>query len=96
MRFIVDLYRVLTFIILGCLVISASYVAMRLWMETDVPPGVTGAVIAAFVAIFALIILVIGLTATFISAHDRLEELTQQADRIAYALEVMERNNRGT
>ena len=37
----------------------------------------------------------LGLIATFISAHDRLGDLAQQVERIADALEAMERVDRG-
>ncbi len=88
MRFLVDLYRFLLLAALGLGVVAASYVVFALFMQNSAwKQEFGGLALIAVIVVGVLVILSIGLTATFISMHDRMADIAENTDRIATALE---------
>lgn len=86
MRFLVDLYRVLILAGLAIALIAGSYLVL---MSFGRPGGAElgGYVLTMVIATAIIVIFGIGMTATFISIHDRLAEIADNSARIANALE---------
>jgi len=82
MRFIVELYRLLVLALLAIGLIAASYLVSRILMSPEASAGTSGLAIVAVVTAAAFLILAIGITATFISIHDRIEELSQSVQTL--------------
>jgi uncharacterized membrane protein YeiB len=85
-RFLVDLYRLLLFAGLALALIAASY-AVSLSFGQSGSLALGGYVLGAVIAGAIFIIFGLGMTATFISIHDRLAEIANNSERIARALE---------
>jgi hypothetical protein len=83
MRFIVRLYRLLIIAILALAIISASFIIFKVSQSSDLTGGTTAYVIIAVLTGAMFIILSIGITAIFISMHDRLETIAGAAAAIA-------------
>lgn len=77
MRFIVDLYRYLIFGILAVLIIGVVFGGLQLGASANIPQWVLGIYVAGGLAVAAVLIMLIGLTATIISIHDRHVELVE-------------------
>jgi hypothetical protein len=83
MRFIVELYRLLIIAILAIAIISASFIVFKVAQTPDLASGTTAYVTIAVFAVAMFVILSVGITATFISIHDRLESIALTAADIA-------------
>lgn len=77
MRFIVDLYRYLIFGILAVLIIGVVFGGLQLGASAAIPQWVLGIYVAGGLAVAVVLIMLIGLTATIISIHDRHVELVE-------------------
>ncbi|MGS1018113.1 hypothetical protein [Allosphingosinicella humi] len=87
MRFIVDLYRWLVLLGIGCLLIGVVYAGLKIaTAEGDFGPF-TGVYVAIAFAVFIGIVLAFGLTAAFISIHDRHCELVDELRRMRESLQ---------
>ena len=84
MRFLVDLYRQLILFALAIGVIGASFLIFMLFQNSN---GIQAApyVIAAFAGLGIFVLLGIGMTATVISMHDRLAEISDSLRQLANA-----------
>lgn len=77
MRFIVDLYRYIIFGMLAVLLISVVYGGLKLAAADAIPPEMVALyAIAGLLSAIGIIIL-LGVTATVISIHDRHVELVE-------------------
>lgn len=90
MRFIVDIYRLIVLAVLAISLVAASYVAFLLLLTEDIPPAFSGVVIGSMIIGFVVVVLVLGITATFISMHDRIAEVSEEAKRMSAAIERLE------
>lgn len=88
MRFIVDLYRFLILLFLAIGLISASYFAFALSFGPMADEPNKLAFVAALIVVAIAVILGLGLTATFISIHDRIAEISNNTRKLADALEA--------
>ena len=86
MRFLVDLYRVIVLAMVAVCLIGGFYL-ISLLMMGGAPVELNAAAIMAMLAGGVCFILFFGLTATFISIHDRIAEISHQSARLADALE---------
>ncbi|QKR99208.1 hypothetical protein F9288_05735 [Sphingomonas sp. CL5.1] len=78
MRFIVDLYRYLIFAILAVMIVGAVYGLLKLsQLPTEIAPLMMLYGLGA-ISLFVGLIMMLGLTATFISIHDRHCELVEE------------------
>ena len=87
MRFMVDLYRLLILLILAIALVVGTWLGISLAagpLSTD-PQRMLYTVLLIGGAIAT--ILALGITATFISIHDRIAEIADQAQRVAASLE---------
>jgi len=82
MRFVVELYRFLILGLLAFCLIAASYVISKVLMSPEATSGTAWYLIAGILTAFGLMILGIGVTATFISMHDRIEELSNNVETL--------------
>lgn len=87
MRFIVDAYRLIILAILAAALIGGSYLLFSVLLASDPQSQLGGWAIVWFLATAIVIVLTIGVTATFISIHDRLVDIADHSRRIAEALE---------
>jgi len=78
MRFIVDLYRYIVFIALAAAIIVTVFGLLEVSKLTDGNSQATGLYVAGFLAALVVLILALGITATFISIHDRHAELVDE------------------
>lgn len=89
MRFIVDLYRVLILLILAVALVFGSWLGASLIggpLASDPQrPYYATLLIGAVI----LTVLGFGITATFISIHDRIADIARYAERIADRLDAM-------
>jgi hypothetical protein len=87
MRFIVDLYRWLIFLVLAVLLATASWLAASLLFGqlSDIP--FRDAYLDVLGGGAAVVILMLGITATFISMHDRLADMAATMERLAPTLD---------
>ena len=77
MRFIVDFYR---YVILGGIGLSITFivfVALQL-LNNDVPFGLTSLWLGVAAFVLAIFVMSLGITATFISMHDRHADLVRE------------------
>lgn len=88
MRFLVELYRYLILLLLVVTVIAVSFGIAKFATSTDVATGITAGMIGLAVLGAIFVILSLGITATFISMHDRLCELAGSVERAAQQLEA--------
>lgn len=86
MRFLVDLYRLLIFAGLAVGLIAGSYIVILSFGRAG-SAELGGYALGLVVATAIIVVFGIGLTATFISIHDRLAEIAENSARIAAALE---------
>jgi hypothetical protein len=87
MRFLVDLYRGLILLILAIALIAGFYLGFMLSVGPLASTPMWSIYIACFAAGAVIVILCLGITATFISIHDRIAEMAVQSKRIADALD---------
>lgn len=85
MRFLVDLYRWLILLIIAAAIIGCSWFAFSQDLSAANPQRVL--FIYGLVGAILVIVLGLGITATFISIHDRIAEIADQSRRIADVLE---------
>ena len=83
MRFIVELYRVLVIGMLALAIIAASYIFFRVIQAPEMATGTGIYVLIACFTVAVFVILSMGITATFISIHDRLEDIANSAQTLA-------------
>ena len=89
MRFIVELYRLLILAILALAIISASFIIFKVAQNPDLTSGASAYVMVAVFTAAIFVILSIGITATFISMHDRLESIAKSVAAITESAEVI-------
>lgn len=83
MRFIVELYRLILIATFAITLIFASFVVVTVARTPDLASGASGYVTIAMIIGAVFIILSIGMTATFISMHDRFQSMATSAADIA-------------
>jgi hypothetical protein len=88
MRFIVDLFRGLILLFLALVIIGASWLAFMIAFGSMANDPLKLAYIAGILGGAVAIILGLGVTATFISIHDRIAEISAHSRRVAEALEM--------
>jgi hypothetical protein len=88
MRFLVELYRYLILLLLVLTVIAVSFGIAKFATSTDVATEITAGMIALAVLGAVFVILSLGITATFISMHDRLCDLASSTERLAQQMEA--------
>lgn len=89
MRFLVDLYRRLIFLVLAGAIIGGSWFIFSQDLTAANPQRMT--LIFGLISIVAATIVGLGVIAIFISTHDRIAEIARNSARIA---DVLERDNR--
>jgi hypothetical protein len=88
MRFLVDLYRVLILIFLAVFLVAGTWAAFSFGFGTFANNPAAQAYLFTGLGFAAIVVIIgLGVTATFISIHDRIAELAAQSARIADALE---------
>lgn len=87
MRFIVDAYRIIILAFLAAALIGGSYLLFSVLLASDLQNSLSGWATLWFVMTAIVVILTIGITATFISIHDRLADIADHSRRMADALE---------
>lgn len=88
MRFLVDAYRYLILLILGLALIGASYGVSTLFLGDGGTNPLSGAVLIGVIVAVVFVVLSIGLTATFISIHDRLADIASHMRSIAERMDA--------
>lgn len=86
MRFLVDLYRWIVLLLVGASLILGFFI-LFLVIASPAPPYLDGMVLMIIIACALWFILLFGVTATFISIHDRIAEISHHAARAADSLE---------
>ena len=86
MRFIVEIYRMLILISLAFAIIVSSYTVFEVIQAPELPSGTGALVVVAALTAAIFIIVSLGITATFISMHDRLEELADESRQVRMSL----------
>lgn len=87
MRFLVELYRYLILIFLVLTIVAVSFVVAKFAMSTGVENQMTGWMVAGSILGAIIVILSLGVTATFISMHDRLCDIATSTERLAARIE---------
>lgn len=86
MRFIVDLYRVILIAALAGALIFGTYLVVVAFGAGD--NGMLGGVaLFTLITVAIMVVLGIGVTAAFVSIHDRIAEISESADKIVAALD---------
>jgi len=89
-RFIVDLYRFLIFILCGAVLIGVTIAVLSAsTVETGINPNIFWPAVGLGIFVLVMTILSLGITATFISIHDRHAELAEDVSRLADAAEKL-------
>ena len=86
MRFIVDFYR---YVILGGIGLSITFivfVALQLWSSDVGAFGLTGVWLGVAAFVLAIFVMSLGITATFISMHDRHADLVGEVRALREAM----------
>ena len=78
MRFIVDLYRYIIFAALALLIIGTVYVVLELGRASGFNSPMFAGYIGGAIALFVIVVLSLGIMATFISIHDRHVEIVDE------------------
>ncbi|MCP3733846.1 hypothetical protein M9979_03005 [Sphingomonas sp. RP10(2022)] len=85
MRFIVDLYRWLILLALAVMLVMASWLGASLMFGPLSTIPFRDAYLGALAGGAVVVILMLGITATFISMHDRLSDVADALDRLTPA-----------
>lgn len=83
MQFLVDLYRGLILLILALALIGGSWFGFVLAFGALATDSQKPVYLAVLIGAGVLIVLTLGITATFISIHDRIAEISRQIKRMA-------------
>ncbi|WP_242096720.1 hypothetical protein [Sphingomonas sp. CROZ-RG-20F-R02-07] len=86
MRFIVDLYRILILLILAIALVLGSWLGISLIGGPLASDPLRLYYATLLVGGFIVIVLGLGITATFISIHDRIADIASQSERAADVL----------
>lgn len=78
MRFIVDLYRYIVFAALGLLIVLTVYGVLEAGRLGGFDNPMFGAYVAGAIALFVVVVLSLGMMATFISIRDRHVEIVDE------------------
>lgn len=78
MRFIVDFYRYVILAGIALMIIGLIYGTLRIATDHSELSNLSGSVLALGVLAIGLIVMSLGMTATFISVHDRHAEIVDE------------------
>lgn len=94
MRFVVDLYRVILIAALAGALMFGTYLVVVAFGAGD--NGTLGGIaLFSLITVAIMVVLGIGVTAAFVSIHDRIAEISESADKIVAALDrIAEREGR--
>ncbi|THD37388.1 MAG: hypothetical protein E7773_05035 [Sphingomonas sp.] len=86
MRFIVDLYKLIIYIVLALIIIGVVLVIAELMKAGGTNPAFMGIYLYGIVSVLVTVVLFLGILATFISIHDRHAEIVDELREIADAI----------
>jgi hypothetical protein len=87
MRFIVDFYRYVILAGIGAMIIAVVYIALELASQESFLSQLSGVWLALGMLGIALYVMTLGMTATFISVHDRHAEIADELRALREHLE---------